>query len=104
MGAPEAVISAAASRQAVRADEGEGEVFPVWSDNWSTWLQFLKVQRQWVYAGMSGQRVSLNYPGIESHFRQAPVPRPDRPALWADLQVIEDAVLQADYEQQKKRN
>jgi hypothetical protein len=102
MGAPAAVIAAAEAQQP--AVSPDAEVFQVWLDNWPVWMLFLQVQRQWVYAGMSGQRVSLNYPGIETHFRLAPVPRGERSAFWADLQIVENAVLMADYEQQQKRN
>lgn len=100
-GAPAKVIADAQAQQpAVPVD---AEHFEVWPDNWPSWLLFIRVQRQWVYAGMSGQRVSLNYPGIESHFRVAPVPRADRAQRWADLHDIENAVLQADYELQKNK-
>lgn len=74
--------------------------FEVHPDNWDSWLFFLTVQTQWLYAAsaMGAQRVGLSYAGVESGARMSGRPRHRWPALLADLKVIEVAVLQADAE------
>ncbi len=102
MGAPDEVIEAAEQR--LQAAKDATEVYGVWADNWDTWLLYLTVQTQWTYLPIQTanhielRRISLHYPGIESHFRLARLPRADWPARWADLQLIERAVLAADAE------
>lgn len=80
--------------------EGDaGEMCEVWEDNWDHWKFFLGVSSQWVYAGMTGVRVALNWPGIEVVARALGV----RGKAWREqvlaLQVVEAAALKAWAEQ-----
>ncbi|UUZ68077.1 DUF1799 domain-containing protein [Polaromonas sp. P2-4] len=79
---------------------GFSEDFEIYEDNWESWLFFVTVQTQWHYAArdMGARRVGLNYPGVESGARMAGKPRAKWPSLFADLQVMELAVLAADAE------
>jgi hypothetical protein len=76
--------------------------FEVHEDAWESWLFFLQVSRQWVYVvaggGMGGTAVRqcLNWPGIESMARMSGTPRRQWPGLYADLGLIEEAVLVAE--------
>lgn len=72
----------------------------VYADNWDSWEFFLEVQTQWVYAPSEwgAQRRGLNYSGVESGARLAGRPSRKWPALFADLRVMELAVLRAEEE------
>jgi hypothetical protein len=94
MGVSEADIEAA---QAAHGDPPD-EDYVLFVDCWEAWQFFEAVQTQWVYAGMNGRRVRLDYAGVESGARLAGVPRSRWPELQADLRVIELAVLRADKE------
>ncbi|WP_339615248.1 DUF1799 domain-containing protein [uncultured Gilvimarinus sp.] len=58
---------------------------------------FFKCSTQWVYAGMSGTRTGLNYPGVESRarifpdYRDLSIELQDR--VWDGLQRMELAAL-----------
>jgi hypothetical protein len=86
------------------AQAQEAADFDVYEDNEESWLFFLAVQTQWIYAsgGMGWQRMGMNFTGVESGARMAGRPRSTWPALFADLRGIEHAVLQADAERQEK--
>lgn len=85
---------------------GASDDFEVYEDNWESWLFYLTVQTQWLYAagGMGpAQRVGLNYAGVESGARMSGQPRAKWPDLLGDLRVMELAVLHADAELAKER-
>lgn len=75
---------------------GNPEDFELWEENWDHWLFFLKVSTQWVRAGLDGFMSGLNYAGVEvvakAHGLRGKVWR----ACLDALQVIEEAVLEAD--------
>ena len=79
------------------------EDFEVWADNWPTWEAFRRVETQWLYAGLHGQRTGLNYPGVEVALGLPRVRRRRAAALFEDITLIEHAVLAADYELAQKR-
>ena len=76
-----------------------GDVCEVWPDNWDAWCFFLKVARQWVYAGMDARRAALNWQGIEVVARALGW----RGKRWAELVqallVVEAEVIRIDNEQ-----
>lgn len=103
MGVSEEDIKAMLDQQASNAAAQSGQDFEIYDDNWDSWLFYLAVQTQWVYvSGMCVQRIGLNYMGVESAARMSAKPRSTWPALLADLQVIELAVLEADAEMAEK--
>lgn len=75
----------------------------VWPDNWEHWLFFLRVQTQWVLAGMAGQRVALRWEGIEPVARAMGWRRRQWRELVEALCVIEQAVLEADGRKNTKK-
>lgn len=83
-------------------DDADGaSVFAVEPDNWDSWLIFSAVSTQWVWAplGMGGLvRVALDYSRVESGLRMQGVKRKRWPGVFADLRLIERAVLEADNE------
>lgn len=82
-------------------DADDARAFAVEPDNWDNWLIFLAVSTQWVWvsSGMTdAARAALNYPGVESGLRMMRIKRKRWPAVFADLRVIEQAVLVADNE------
>lgn len=82
-------------------DADDARAFAVEPDNWDNWLIFLAVSTQWVWvsSGMTdAARVALNNPGVESGLRMMRIKRKRWPAVFADLRVIEQAVLVADNE------
>lgn len=85
---------------------GETEDFEIHEDNWDSWLFFLTVQTQWIYAvsGLGAQRAGMRYEGVESGARMAGLPRRQWPALFADVQVMERAVLAVDAELAEARS
>jgi hypothetical protein len=105
MGVSEADIEAA---QAAEVTEAAPVVdgFEVYEDCWESVLFFLAVQTQWVWSsgGMGApQREGLSYPGVESAARLGGVRRALWPALFADLRVMELAVLNAQGEAEAAR-
>lgn len=102
---------AAAQEAAV---EPEPDDFEVHEDAWDAWLFFLTVQRQWVFipmtrsVGLGGVvvdavRHGLNWPGIEAMARMSGTRRALWPDLFADLMVIECAVMKALAEAEKRQ-
>lgn len=78
----------------------DAEVCDVWPENWPVLMFFLKVQMQWMRAGMDGRRVCLNWPGVQVVAGALG----QRGKAWREmveaLLVIERAVLEADAEMQ----
>ncbi|WP_156362887.1 DUF1799 domain-containing protein [Xylophilus sp. Leaf220] len=60
------------------------------------------LRTQWTYAGMAGQRVGFDYARVIA-WMQFAVPKKERLQLFADLQVMESAVLTADAELMKNK-
>lgn len=65
-------------------------VFEVDPENWDALVLFMRCQTQWTVGGM-GQRVGLNYPGVECVARLSAVElTPDR---FDQLQLLEMTVI-----------
>lgn len=65
-------------------------VFEVDQENWDALVLFMRCQTQWTVGGM-GQRVGLNYPGVECVARLSAVElTPDR---FDQLQLLEMTVI-----------
>jgi len=98
-GATEEQIEAERAKRAQAAPPAD---FEVHADVWESWQFFLKVQRSWVYVGLStglgsqAVRVELNWPAIEAQLHMSGMQRPKWAGLWDDLLVIQDAVLAAE--------
>ncbi|OGA98121.1 MAG: hypothetical protein A3E79_11730 [Burkholderiales bacterium RIFCSPHIGHO2_12_FULL_61_11] len=94
---------ALAQEEAEEAEESLEQVdFEVHEDGWESWLFFLKVQTQWVFRGMAGDRAGLNNAAVEATMRMAGVKRARQSALLDDLQLMELAVLKADGERAQR--
>lgn len=100
-GAPAEDIEAVRAQVLADAQPEEPEAFGVYAENLPTVSAFLALRTQWNYAGMVGQRTGFNYAGVSAWLQQNIKPRRRR-ALFNDLQVMEHAVLQADYELRKQ--
>ncbi|WP_439685106.1 DUF1799 domain-containing protein [Cupriavidus oxalaticus] len=74
-------------------------------DNWEPLQLFLTLQTQWRHiAGMADcMRTGLDYAAIEPVFRLRGVKRKRQAALFADLRVMEAAVLEELAAQREKR-
>jgi len=77
------------------ADE-EQDAFEVYEDNWEDWMFFLRVQTQWVRAGLDGHRACLNWAGIAAFAAMAGVRHRRLARRTEALCVIEKAVLRED--------
>jgi hypothetical protein len=89
-GAPDDVLDVVRARPT-------GEDFFYYPDNEESLFLFFDVDTQWNYVGtMAGVvRTGLNYPGVESVMRYHGIRGKRRAALFADLQMMEKAALQA---------
>lgn len=100
---PEEIAKVQAVAAAAR-DQADARPFALWRENALSFHHFHEVRTQWVYAGMEGRRMGLNYAGVHAHL-ETHAPRRKRRSLMADVQLMEKAVLQADAElRQKKEN
>jgi hypothetical protein len=97
-GAPEAEIEMARALMDRHADDAPAEV---WPENWDLWEFFMRVQTQWVFAGMAGVRVALRWEGIEPVAQALGWRRRRWRELVEALGVIENAVLVAEQDQRK---
>jgi Phage related hypothetical protein (DUF1799) len=98
MGVSEADIAAAQAQQAARVQAAGGGDFEVHADNWEVWQLFatrLATQWIWVAVGGTSRRWGLCNTRVESTLRMLGIPRRRQAALLADLQVMEQASLQA---------
>lgn len=101
-GASEEDIAAELARRGGSAAEPEEDAYEVHADAWESWLFFLKVQRQWVFApvsagmGVTSQRMSLNWSGVRALMLLSGVKSKRWADLVEDLLVIEEAVLKAE--------
>lgn len=111
---PAQIAAVVAERGEAPPDENEDEnegaeeanACAVEPDNWDTWQTFLAVSTQWVWApmGMGGAaRVALNHCALESGLRLMGIKRKRWPDVFADLRLIERAVLVADNEMRALR-
>ena len=75
----------------------------VWPENWDIWRFFMRVQTQWVFAGMSGGRVALRWEGIEPVAQALGWRRRRWRELVEALGVIEFAVLAAEQRQRARK-
>ena len=94
MGATEEQVAEVAAAHA--GEQPDADEFEVHWDVWESWLFFLSVQTQWVHAGFTGVRQSLNWPGIESSARMRRVPPKLLRGFADDLVEIEREVLKTD--------
>ena len=76
------------------------EHFGLYAENVQTFERFHALRTQWAYAGMAGQRVGFDYARVIA-WMQFAVPKKERKQLFADLQLMESAVLTADAELMK---
>lgn len=69
--------------------------FQVWAENWRSLEIFCSLRHQWILAvGLEGgKRVGLDYTRVESAFNMMNIRRKDRPSLFADMRIMEDAAL-----------
>lgn len=93
----------AEARQALH-EQAAAETLSVWPENWHAVVLFDALRTQWRWAvGMGAQRLGLEYSALPI-VRDAIEPRiaPDLrtawPELFAQLQIMEAAVLTADAE------
>lgn len=72
------------------------EDFHVWPENWDSVTFFLGLYSQWrTTSGMDRmRRTGLDYTAVESTMRIKGIPRKDRAALFDDICVMEEAVLE----------
>ncbi|UBB19546.1 DUF1799 domain-containing protein [Comamonas odontotermitis] len=100
-GAPEKDINAVRARIEAQREAMRGELngadFPVWAENWDVVMAFQDVQTQWVRSSFSGQRMGLNYAGVNAWLDRF-IRRTRRKNMFAGLQLMERAVLVADQE------
>ena len=98
MGATDEDIAAATATQAAAATATEtADLCLIWESNSASWSAFTGTCTQWQYAGMQGQRTGLLYAGVHTYL-QLSTPRRQWRGLFADLQLMESAVLAADDE------
>ena len=87
------MIEAARSRQSTTS---AGDDFAVHCDNWDSLLFFLQTSAtQWnVVAGLEGlYYIGLRHESFERDMKLYGIKRRNRPALYADLLIIERAAL-----------
>lgn len=97
MGATEDQIAEVAASWA-EPDPVADDGFEVYDDNWECVMFFVGLETQWSYAapGMGKPRlVGLPSPCIEADMNMKQIPRKARPALLADLRVMEKGALAA---------
>lgn len=103
-GASEEDIAREAAKRQVQ-EQAEAE-FEVYADCWDSLQAFLMVQTNWLYrtVGFGSQRVGLCRSAMESTLRMAGIPRLQWQALFADMRVMELAVLRADVEMAERNS
>lgn len=107
MGATQAQIDEVAASWAEPDEVLDDDSFEVWDDNWESVMFFVGLETQWSYAagGMGKPRlIGLPSPCIESDMNMRQIARKARPALLADLRVMEKGALaaQAEHVQQQR--
>lgn len=89
----------AATRAAAKAAHAAANEFEVWPDNWRTVRVFSGLSTQWRLAPMGGFS-GLDYAAVEAALRIWRAPRRRWRALFADIQIMEAAVV--DYFNEKR--
>lgn len=99
-GAPPEVVAAA--RKQAQPDAND---FEVWADCWDAFEFFISLRGEWSYiAGMATvARIGIPSDRIESAMTLKPVPRRRRPKLYADVKLMESAVVAFDRESREKK-
>jgi hypothetical protein len=75
------------------------EIF-LWPCNLESWRLFMRLQSQWT-VGVAGA-TGLNYSGVESALRLMGIKGQKRSELFSDIQVMEEATLEA-WEQRRNK-
>jgi hypothetical protein len=73
---------------------GQCGAVELWPENVPAVRLYLACDTQWRYAGMNGIPTGLDYDGVRAVMALQAIPHADRPALFADVQVLEQAQLQ----------
>ncbi|KQW96979.1 hypothetical protein ASC94_09230 [Massilia sp. Root418] len=79
----------------------EVEEIYLWPCNVESWTLFQRLQSQWIAGGMGGA-TGLNYAGVESALRMMDIKAGKRAKLFADIQLMEHATLEAWDEKRSK--
>ena len=90
-GADESTINRWRKHLETREKDSDLLVLP---ELWPACELYLRCQTQWVYAGMAGVMIGLNYPGVDVVMQHGGY---DADA-FAGLQVIESEILRLTYE------
>ena len=96
-GAPPEEIAAVHARIELDRAPKEQETFGVYADNMPVATAFIALHTQWVRVGMTAQRTGFDYSAVISWLSLF-YPRKKQQQLMQDLQLMERAVLAADYE------
>lgn len=72
---------------------GQCGAVELWPENVPAALLYLACDTQWRYAGMNGVPTGLDYEGVKAVMDLQAIPPEDRPRLFADVQVLEQAQL-----------
>lgn len=78
------------------------EIF-LWPCNVKSWTLFQRLQSQWMAGGMGGA-TGLNYTGVESALRMMGIKTGKWAKLFADIQLMEHATLEAWDERKNKES
>jgi hypothetical protein len=98
-GAPPDVVEAARRQANPQRDD-----FEVWADCWAAFEFFMALRGDWnVVSGLAVARVGIPSDRIESAMRLKPIPRAERPQMYADVKLMERAVIGADHELREKQ-
>lgn len=91
-----------AAEAQIQPEDDSHEHFGLYAENVQTFERFHALRTQWRHAGFGAARTGFDYAGVQA-WMQFAVPKKERQQLFADLQVMESAVLTADAELMKNR-
>lgn len=93
-----------AAEAQIQPEDDSHEHFGLYAENVQTFERFCALHTQWrqVGVGLQAFRIGLDYAGVCA-WMQFAVPKKERLQLFADLQVMESAVLTADAELMKNK-
>lgn len=77
---------------------GQCTAVELWPENVPAVLIYLACDTQWRYAGMNGVPTGLDYDGVRAVMDIQAIPRAERPALFADIQTLEQAQLRVTHD------
>ncbi len=87
------ITDATARRERILAwEKSQDPPFGIWAPNKRAIEVFCAVQTQWIYAGMSGVRVGISYPALESAINMMGL-ESEQTELFEDVQCIEAGAL-----------